>query len=213
MKKQFVSMIAASCMLAGANAFALTVSETAEFSNELLLTSENIGALDAGVNTISGSLEGFCLVRIPPSGNSCTGSGLVESDFADAMIFELGSGQAIVAAELEVTNLTAPDGLSIGLISRTDSPVFGLDGLNPELFTNILVAEGIRVLILPGEVIGDLFGMRVEVDSSSTGDFSLDWTVRLTVEDTAPEIPLPAAWILFMGGVAGMTAMRRRKEN
>ena len=179
---------------------ALVVTETTDFANDR--PASPVGALMAGVNSISGSLSGDCPLR--PTGGSNCGVG----DTEDLFQVELADALEITDITLRISNLSAPAGFQLLTVSSFESgsllsfPFFsGIEGDFPLAFRT------------PGPTV-DTSSIVFQVltsGASGTGAFAFDWQVDFTVANTdVSAVPLPGALGFMLAGLGGLSVLRRR---
>lgn len=194
MKKLILSALLVLC---ANSAKAITVTEIGDFSGGASFSpfgESDIGLLDSGINTISGSLAGDCV----PS--DCNGASA--GDTQDSFLIEIAPGFKIDAVIGTTSNVNGPAGFSSSLSVYKDT--FS----NNVLFTNMPVNSTSPSLFLTevgtGEYSFSVFGQ----GASEAGAFSLDYSLQIEVS----AVPIPAAAWLFGSGLLGLIGIARRKK-
>lgn len=188
-------MLAISSVVIASSSHAATISETTDFTPNLAIPF-NIGTLDIGTNTISGSLAATCVdFDVNPFvGDSCS---FAAFDAADAFEFVIPTGSELTSATLTITNLV-------------DVMVFGTS------FTSLrdlgAVGEGV-VDILDGSNLTGTQDYRINlVGFASLGaSGSASWQVDLAVAPISA-VPLPAGLPLLLAGVGAFGLVRRKRS-
>ena len=165
----------------------------------------NVGALDVGLNTISGTLGGDCVMLSTP-GFPCGGTG----DLFDQVRFDVGAGLRIRSATLTATGLE-PEALEL------------VGGMAPTGTLGELYVARSKTGTAPFEEVGTLWSilnagpgtyflnvyvsphLRLLQDEA----FTVAWSAELTLDSTAA-VPLPAGGLLLIGGLAALGLARRR---
>jgi hypothetical protein len=192
--KNFLLMYCIS-LLVVSNARAITVSESTDFPSNSFRPTETIGSLDLGVNTISGSLSGFCetgeFSELCSAGN--------DNDSSDRFSLVIEDHYKIDSIFVTTSNLTGP---------RNFEPTFSF----VEVSQNLVRGQGTRnngtakmnldiFNLNPGE-----YNLSMHGDSAlERGPYALDWSIEVNVS----AIPIPAAIWLFMSGCVCLLGSRR----
>lgn len=188
------------------NASAVLIAvETTDYSNGLA-AADNVGALMLGANTISGSLDGECIMRsriecnLAPNalGVSPTGDG------QDSFAYELPSGLEITDVTLLISELSGPADFRVA-VNALSAPSLGFDGelgIGVESYS----AEGLFTQVSDGNILGNLFAYTIIAGSASElGAFSFSYLVEITTAALPiSEVPIPGALVLMLSGLAGL---------
>lgn len=181
----FVALISLSIGPASA---ALIVAETTDFAPPHP-NLPSIGTVMAGVNTVSGSLNGTCVAT------NCKDSG---TDPIDGFNFALGSGLQIISFKLAGLNVTGPQGFDFAVDTHDHGGAPNFTDLN--IFAS-LNGDGSTGNLLGAPVSGDLFGVSVFGSfANQNGPYSLDWTVTIEAAPIAV-VPLPNTLILMVSAL------------
>lgn len=194
MRYLIAGLLAAGSLLASAHAAVIV--ETTDFTT----SGTNVGSLDSGLNTISGSLSGNC---VP---GDCNGIGA--GDTQDNFIFVVPAGFQITSVVAEILSAQGPNGLTITAFSANDvtPPTLGLN------FGSTLPAGGVSANLVaslfgPGSYLVSFFGQSADASGAFTANYRLSVTLA-----PVSDVPLPAALPLFATGLAGFAAARRRRS-
>jgi hypothetical protein len=204
---RYVSLIALGLIVlvaTQASAAPLTITESVDFPN--VGPGAVIGTLDAGVNTISGSV-----------------AGVPGTDPADYFQLTLPAFATIVSVHLEITNYTnvfTCSGCSVQIIAFHNGAIStsGMSLFNTSFGGN-LVATGTPSAILTGPAtlgIGFLAPFVETIPSGAdsaagTFNYSLSYTVETTAGPTTPA-PEPASLVLLTSGLTAAGVRRWRKR-
>ena len=174
---------------------AVTVTEVGDFNGSASFSQwgeSNIGLLDSGINTISGSLAGTC---VPGDCNSA-------GDSQDSFLIEIASGFKIDSIIATTANIIAPADFSSSLSVYQDA--FS----NNVLRTYMPFNTSSAALLLSESGTG-LYSFSVYgQNASEAGDFSFDYSLQIGVS----AVPVPAAVWLFGSGLIGLVSVARRKK-
>ena len=160
------------CLAAGAGLSAFSFTETTDFG-AVNFNGTPIGTLDPGANTVSGSLNGNCLVGT--YGLYCNPGTAAGGDTQDSLLLTVPAGYQITSLTVTTSNVSGPSGFSASMELRTQaatvqftpflSPLNGTTG-------NLLTAPaGAGVYAL------SIFGQ----NASTTGAFSLNWSIAMNL--------------------------------
>lgn len=185
------------------SAQAAVITETTDFSNSLSLGSDNIGQLMTGLNSITGSLSGECVLVLGFSDCNSVGT-----DTQDSFLFTIANGFEIVSATFETFN-----SIGIARYNLTSQPTnFGIDGLGtfaPNLNGNSSYNLGAFDPTGLGLINFSFFGGSF----APLGSYSTDYTLAFDIAaiDISPTpVPAPAALPLFLSGLAAVGWFKRR---
>lgn len=178
-----------------APAFALAVTESADFpgSSSFGIGSVSAGTLDAGANSVAGSLAGTCVV------GDC--NGINAGDTQDSFKITVPAGHQITSLTVTTSAVSGPAGFTATMSMR--SPTITV------IPTSFLALNGTTANLIgspigPGEYSISVFGQ----GATAAGAFSLNWSVALTLaaividedadddgipdaEDNCPTVPNP----------------------
>ena len=163
------------CFTAAVAAFDVT--ETTDYPGGFSFTSSpSVGTLDPGTNTVSGSLNGNCVVSSFTGGIDCNPGIALGGDSQDSFLITVPTGFQITSIRVTTSNVSGPAGLSASL--DLQAPVAGdvlfipfltpLDGTTNNLITTPLGA---------GVYAVSVFGQQ----ATATGAFSLNWSLAMTL--------------------------------
>jgi len=176
---------------------AVTVTEIGDFNGSASFSTwgeSDIGLLDSGINTISGSLAGTCVPW------DCNGASAGDSQ--DSFLIEIAPGFKIDSIVATTANIIAPAGFSSSLGVYKDS--FS----NTVLWTYMPFNTSSAALLLSESGTG-LYSFSVYGQGASeAGDFSLDYSLQIGVS----AVPIPAAVWLFGSGLLGLVGIAKRKK-
>ena len=183
-------------------AHAITITESTDFP--FGSPSPLVGTLDAGTNSVSGNLTGYCSL------------GCSNGDYSDYFEFIVGADDHLTQVEMSVTG-TGPSGLDLRLFMRqtvggqfnsSDRTAILLGGANSasESFTPALTAGRYELGIY---VLGDEGGTS---SLFNRVDYDIDWTMTLSVERPLAPVPLPAGLPLMLTALAGGVLIQRKRS-
>jgi hypothetical protein len=162
-----------------ASVAAFTITETTDYPNGVSFSSDpNVGTLDPGANTVSGSLSGNCVFDDhfdcnPPQI-------LAGGDTQDSFLITVPTGYQITSLTVTTSNVTGPAGLSASL--ELDSPTAGSVLFTP--FLTPLSGTTANLITTPlgaGIYAVSVFGQQ----ANATGAFSLNWSVAMTLSSVS----------------------------
>jgi hypothetical protein len=168
------------CLTAAVAAFDVT--ETTDFPGGLNFAFDpSVGTLAQGANTVSGSLNGFCLVGT--FGRSCNPGTVEGGDTQDSFLLTVPAGFQITSLTVTTSAVSGPSGFSASMeMDSPEGPVQFTPFLSPLPGTtgNLLTAP-----VGAGVYAISLFGQNASAD----GAFSLNWSVTVNL---APVVASPA---------------------
>jgi hypothetical protein len=168
------------CLTAAVATFDVT--ETTDFPGGLNFTFDpNIGTLAQGANTVSGSLNGFCLVGT--FGRSCNPGTVEGGDTQDSFLLTVPAGYQMTSLTVTTSAVSGPAGFSASM--ELDSPS------GPVQFTPFLSPlPGTTGNLLTAPVGAGVYAISVfGQNASADGAFSLNWSVAMNL---APVVGSPA---------------------
>lgn len=193
-------IILSSFLILSANlANAITVTEVVDFNGgggfpPYVWGESNIGLLDLGINTISGSMAGTC---VP---GDCNGASA--GDTQDSFLIEIAPGFKIDTVFATTSNIIAPTGFSSSLSVYKDA--FSNNVLSTHMPFN---TSSTNLLLTESEA--GLYSFSVYGQSAAeAGTFSLDYSLQVEVS----AVPVPAAIWLFGSGFIGLVGIARKKK-
>jgi len=183
-------------------AHAISVTESTDFPNTSSFGgfATDLGLLDAGINTVSGSLAGNC-VDEPPYGISCdpaSGGG----DAQDSFVVQVGTGYQIDSLFVSTSNVSGPTSFSASFNMRDPSNNYVAS--NYALPLGSTTSNLVLTPIGPGQYSISMYGQ----GASAEGPYTLDYSIELNVST----IPVPAAVWLFGSGLLGLIGVSRRRR-
>jgi FIMAH domain len=165
------------CLTAAVAAFDVT--ETTDYPGGINYSFDpSAGTLDPGSNTVSGSLNGSCLVG--QFGLSCNPGTLAGGDTQDSFLITVPTGYQITSLAVTTSAVTGPAGLSASI--EIDSPTAGTVLFTP--FLSPLPGTTSNLLTSPigaGLYAVSVFGQQ----ATATGAFSLNWSVAMTLSSVS----------------------------
>lgn len=170
----FVGLVA--CFAITANA--ITITETADYPGGVSLSDPNVGTLDSGANTVSGSLNGSCNV-----GDCNPGDGL-HGDTQDSFLVTVPTGYQITSLTVTTSSVSGPMNFSASFELRNSS----LTVVQSTPFLSPLNGTTANLLSAPassGTYVISVFGQQ----ANAAGAYSLNWTVTMNL---APNVVLPS---------------------
>jgi hypothetical protein len=192
--KKFLLMCCIS-LLVVSNARAITVSESTDFPSVRFRPTETIGSLDLGVNTISGSLSGFC--EDGEFSDGCFAGD--DSDSSDRFSLVIEDHYKIDSILVTTSNLTGPRNFdaTFSFVEVSQNLGRAQDTINNGTSNMNLAGFNLD----PGE-----YRLSMHGDSAlEPGPYALDWSIEVNVS----AIPIPAAIWLFMSGCVCLLGSRR----
>jgi hypothetical protein len=159
---------------------AIDVPETTDFPGGVSFSSDpSVGTLDVGANTVSGSLNGFCLTGT--YGLSCNPGG-GGGDTQDSFLLTVPNGYQITSLTVTTSSVTGPSNFSASMELRNATAVVQftpflspLNGTTSNLLT-APVGAGVYAISMYGQ------------QAAAEGAFSLNWSVTMNL---APTVVLP----------------------
>jgi hypothetical protein len=157
-------------------AFAFNVTETIDFPGGVSFANQPVGTLDAGANTVSGSLSGLCSTH-PTFGRSCNPGTVEGGDTQDSLLLTVPAGYQITSLTVTTSGVSGPPGFSASMELRSSPTVVvqftpflsPLNGTTDNLLT-APVSAGVYALSVYGQ------------NASADGAFSLNWSVTMNLE-------------------------------
>jgi len=192
--KEMWRLIALSVVLFSTPTMAVSITEGLDYVDG---ANPNIGVVDVGITTVSGSINGECAGPGLPF--ICTFGAGPGADPLDRFTFDVAAGAAVIGIDFDLTNVVlAPAGFSMEI----DIDGFAtFSGLSPGVYS----ALGLPPLTDPVtlSIGGD--------ESTLSGPFIVDWTV--TIEAVAVSAPAPLLLMTFAAGWILLPMGQRRHHN
>jgi len=167
------------CLTAAVAAFDVT--EATDFPGGLNYTFDpNVGTLDPGTNTVSGSLAGNCFVNATFGGIDCNPGTVAGGDTQDSLLITIPTGYQVTSVTVTTSAVSGPAGLSASI--ELDSPVSGVVQFTP--FLSPLPGTTGNLITTPigaGVYAISVFGQQ----ATATGAFSLNWSVAMNLAPVA----------------------------
>jgi len=187
-------LFAMSAAVIASTSHAAMITETTDFNGNLNFPSD-IGTLDVGANSVSGSVDAECDILIGP------GDCITFGDEQDAVEFLIPTGNELTSATLTISDLVGIDAFGR---SFTDLGFLGFS-----------LGEGVFD-ILGGTNLTGTQNYQVGVDGfDAFGQVaSASWRLDLTVAPISA-VPLPAGMSLLLAGLGafGFARRQQRKSN
>ncbi len=178
---------------------ALTVTEINDFDGSASFSAfgeSNIGVLDSGINSISGSLAGQCSGFVGCNGSSA-------GDTQDSFLIEIAAGSKITGIYTTTSNVAGPANFNVSLSAYKNSFA------NNILFVGSLPINSSSLNLLLTDAQPALYSINIfGQNASESGLYSLDYTVQIEVSS----VPVPAAAWLFGSGLLGLISITRRHK-
>lgn len=156
---------------------AITPSEPPDYPGGVSLSDPNVGTLDPGANTVSGTLSGSCNV-----GDCNPGDGL-HGDTQDSFLVTVPTGYQVTSLTVTTSSVTGPTNFSASFELRNSS--LAVVQFTP--FLSPLNGTTANLLSTPagaGTYVISVYGQQ----ASAAGAYSLNWTVTMNL---APNVVLP----------------------
>jgi hypothetical protein len=157
-------------------ALAIDAVETADFPGGVsFATNPSIGTLEPGANTVSGSLNGNCVI------GDC--NGVAAGDTQDSLLFTVPAGYQVTSLTVTTSAVAGPTGFSLSMDLRSPTAnIHFTPFLSPLPGTtdNLLAAP-----VSAGVYAISIFGQQ----ASAAGAFSLNWSVAMNL---APVVESPS---------------------
>lgn len=200
MRGMLVSTLIAAVFVAAEEPRALTLDEAAfgDFDNAISSTNDDIGSLDPGSNTLSGSLMGDCIINI--LGSDCNPTTMA-NDTQDSLLFSVAPGHALVGVGVSSMEVTALSGLTF-FVTITESAHLG-SGIADANKAFAVGTDG-ELLDPPDRLGPALYELSLGgFQADTTGSYAFDYTLTFAVEVPEPGVPflalaagLGALWLL-----------------
>lgn len=209
MKSISAALLVSGTLLSAASASALTVNETADFS-QYTNRADFVGVLDQGVNTINGSLFTNCVAAAGDYADCSSG------DTVDNFRWALpGENFKIVKATATITNFTTSGtlrsenlGIGIGRDIADTNDTNTIRVFWDETFPNLILSgsNSYSFALASATLFDDSTGKTTQ----GIGEFGFDY--KLTLEVAPSPVPVPAAAWLFGSAVMGLACFRRKNK-
>lgn len=189
--------------LGAGSAQAFTISESTDFPGSVdFVGGTNLGTLDVGTNTVSGSMVGSCE-------DDFTGGIVCGPDLQDSFLVDVGVGTQLDSLILSTLVSFGPEGFIVDFEFDDEGGSLGIqEGTPPEGFSspNLALAP-----IGPGTYAVSLI---IGTDVFDFGDYEYSYDVEFIVSSTSTtmDMPEPLTLGLFAVGLAGLGAARRRSS-
>ena len=160
------TLVLLACLLWGGPVSAISGTETTDFPGSSSFPGSSVGTLEAGANTVAGSLAGNCVI------GDC--NGISAGDTQDSFTFTVPAGQQITSLTVTTSNVAGPTGFTATMSMRSPTSTviptsfLALNGTTGNLVVTP-ISEGVYSLSVFGQ------------GASAPGPFSLNWSVTLTV--------------------------------
>ena len=192
--KEMWRLMALSLVLFATPTMAVSITEGVDYVDG---GNPNIGVVDVGITTVSGSINGECAGPGLPF--ICTFGAGPGADPLDRFTFDVATGAAVTGIDFDLTNVVlAPVGFSMEI---DIDGVATFSGLTPGIYSAVglpLVTDPVTL-----SISGD--------ESTLSGSFILDWTV--TIEAVAVSAPAPLLLMTLAAGWILLPMGRRRRHN
>jgi carbonic anhydrase/acetyltransferase-like protein (isoleucine patch superfamily) len=170
-RKLFTLFGLLACLAGGGILSAFAVTETTDYPGGVSLFNPSAGTLDAGTNTISGSLAGTCQI------GDCNGIGA--GDTQDSLWFTVPAGYQVTSLTITTSAVSGPAGFSV---------TAGVDKSNPTPPPNFIAVIGTTFLTVNGTTANlvttpipagtyslSVWGQR----ASAAGSFTMNWSASI----------------------------------
>jgi hypothetical protein len=176
-------------------AFATLISytEPADLTGNLAIP-DNLGSVDLGLNTVSGSISMDCTIF-------CS-----ISDEGDAFEFVVGGGLTISTIELVITNYASTDGASARVRNFSGGTSVNFFSGNTTFANLVNVAGGLGAGTYDLQVFG-LSDLIIDPFPTEVGTVSFDWVFNITTTS----VPEPSTLGLLGLGLLGLGIARRKR--
>jgi len=200
MKIRFFSMLCA-LVLGATSAQAVVIVETTDFNNasSFFPFASNIGTLDVGSNSVSGTLAGTCE---PFDCNPASG---VAQDNQDSFLFTIDAGAKLVTGNILASFVTSIPFMTYSISIRSMvSTIFQ---------ENYAVGTGGDFLVsVPDGIEAGTYSLSVFGQSGGplAGTYALEYDLSLGV--AAVSVPMPAGLPLVLSGLVCLGVMFRVRK-
>ncbi len=179
-------LIAPSMVLLSAPAMAVSIVEGVDYVDG---PNPNIGVVDVGVTTVSGSIAADCAG--PGAPFICTSG----ADPLDHFTFDVAIGAEVIGIDFDLTDIpSAPAGFTMEI---------GADGL--ATFSGLSPGS----YSLGGPALTNPVTLSISGDESTlNGSYQVDW--KVTIEAAAVSEPTPLLLLTFAAGLIGLQSRLRR---
>lgn len=186
-KRNTITLALLLCLALAVTAFAFDAIEATDYPGGVNFTSNpNVGTLDPGANTVSGSLAGFCLVGT--FGRSCNPGTVAGGDTQDSPLFTVPVGYQVTSVTVTTSAVTGPAGFSATM--SVDAPKTPPPGLVSIIPTTFLVLNGTTANLVATPIGAGTYALSVfGQNASADGAFSMNWSVSMNL---APVVVSPA---------------------
>jgi len=175
------------CLALAVTAFAFDAIEATDYPGGVNFTfNPNVGTLDPGANTVSGSLNGFCLTE-PIYGRSCNPATAAGGDTQDSPLFTVPVGYQVSSLTVTTSAVSGPTGFTATM--SVDAPKIPPPGLVSVIPTTFLVLNGTTANLVATPIGAGTYALSVfGQNASADGAFSLNWSVSMNL---APVVVSP----------------------
>jgi hypothetical protein len=186
------------------SAHALIYAETTDFPASAGVTIGdiiNIGTLDNGINTVSGTLAGNCVSW--SGGFDCNNDPV--GDTQDSFVLHIANGYQLDSLFATTSNATGPTGFTASL--EIFDQLTALTGISAiwQVPLNATSTNQVTIPLGAGDYSVSMFGGQ----SLVAGHFAFSYSLEFNVTP----VPVPNAAWLFASGLAGLVARKRKNKN